>query len=80
MAGIPFTLGHREFIFSLAQALFNVLAFDPILFTFFCMKLSMKLSLKLIDFKWEKVMVLQLLTLIWVSFLGIYIVVWLELC
>ena len=44
------------------------------------MKLSMKLSLKLIDFKWEKVMVLQLLILIRVSFLGIYIVVWLELC
>ena len=40
--------------------IFLVLAFEALLFTFSCMKLSLKLSLKLVEFMWEKVIILQL--------------------
>ena len=41
--------------------IFKILAFDAILFTFSLTKLSLKFSLKLVKFKWEKVIVLPIL-------------------
>ena len=41
--------------------IFKILAFDAILFTFSLTKLSLKFSLKLVEFKWEKVIVLPIL-------------------
>ena len=40
--------------------IFKVLAFEANLFTFSRMTLSLKLSLKLVKFKWEEVIILQL--------------------
>ena len=41
--------------------IFKVLAFGAFLFTFSRTKLSLKLLLKLVEFMWEKVIILQLL-------------------
>ena len=50
-----------HFQLDLSEEKLKVLAFEAILFIFSCMKVSLKLLLKLVDFKWEKLIILQLL-------------------
>ena len=50
-----------QFQLGSSAQIFKVLAFEAILFIFSGMKLSLKLSLKLVEFKWEKVIILRLL-------------------
>ena len=50
-----------HFQFGSSAQIFKVLAFEAILFTLSHMKLSLKLLMKLVEFKWEEAMISQLL-------------------
>ena len=50
-----------HFQLDLSKQIFKFLAFEAILFTFSLTKFSLKLSLKLTELKWEKVVILRLL-------------------